>query len=293
MQGALALARGVLHVARQDDTFFVRPYDLDGAPLARGFALREPNGESCGLAGLAADEDHRLWIGDRLSDSVRSFTLFGPPGPAFAAAQGSGRDARGALSQLVDVCLVVPEEDAEPWLLAARGGSRRHALQLFTQAGRWVDSLRPNGDPSGTFQDVRAVASLDRLVFVCEGSARRVQVFRDGEFHYALRVPERRGVRAEPIAIAPLSPERLVIACGGEQPALILCDAAGRLIRVLAEPGSRVGQVAELTDVVAETESPMGEARVVAMDRDGERVQVFTLGGRCQGELQELPGRAL
>ncbi len=293
MQGALALARGVLHVARQDATVFVRPYDLDGAPLARGFALREPNGEACGLAGLAADQDHRLWIGDKLSDAVRSFSLFGRPGATFAAAPGSAGDARGALSQLVDVCLVAPEQDLEPWLLVARGGSRRHAVQFFTQAGRWVASLRPNGDPLGTFQDVRAVASLDRLVFVCEGAPGKVQVFRDGEFHYALRVPERRGGPGEPIAIAPLSPERLVIACGGEYPALILCDGAGRLIRVLSEPGSGLGQVAELIDVVAEPESTAGEARIVAMDRDGERVQVFTLGGRCYGELQELPGRAL
>jgi len=293
MQGALALSRGVLHVARQDATVFVRPYDLDGAPLARGFALREPNGEACGLAGLAADEDHRLWIGDRLSDSLRSFSLFGRPGASFAAAQSSAGDARGALSQLVDMCLVAPEEDAEPWLLAARGGNRRHAVQLFTQAGRWVVSLRPNGDPLGTFQDVRAVASLDRLVFVCEGSPGRVQVFRDGEFHYALRVPERRGSVGEPIAIAPLSPERLVIACGGDHPDLLLCDAAGRLIRVVAESGSGVGQVADLIDVVAEPEAGAEEARIVAMDRDGERVQVFNLGGRCQGELQELPGRAL
>jgi hypothetical protein len=29
------------------------------------------------------------------------------------------------------------------------------------------------------------------------------------------------------------------------------------------------------------------------IDRDGERVQVFTLEGRCHGELEVLPGRAL
>jgi hypothetical protein len=292
MQGALALARGVLHVGRQDATVFVRPYDLDGVPLAPGFSLREPNGEACALAGLAADDDHRLWMGDRLSDAVRSFSLFGRPGVSFRGSQGSS-DPRGGLSHLVDLCLVALEEDVEPWILTARGGSRRHAVQIFTQAGQWMASLRPSGDPLGSFQDVRAVASLDRLVFVCEGAPGRIQIFRDGEFHYTLRVPEVGGEKAEPIAVAPLAPDRLVVACGGPAQALILCDGAGRLIRVLAEGGPAAGQVLEVTDVVAEPEASVADPRIVAMDRDGERVQVFTLGGRCAGELQELPGRAL
>jgi hypothetical protein len=293
MQGALALSRGVLHVGRQDATVFVRPYDLDGSPLARGFSLREPNGEACALAGLAADEDHRLWLGDRLSESVRSFSLFGRPAVAFSGGVGAGKEGRGSLSHLVDVCLASPDEDAEPWIVTARGGQRRHAVQVFTQAGQWIASLRPGGDPLGSFHDVRSVASLGRLVYACEGAPGRIQVFRDGEFHYTLRVPNPGGGEVEPVAVAPLSPERLVVACGGAASKLLLSDGAGRLIRVLAEAGSNLGQVAELTDVVAEPEAEQGEARIVAMDCDGERVQVFTLGGRCQGELHELPGRAL
>lgn len=293
MLGALALSRGVLHVGRQDATVYVRPYDLDGVPLARGFALREPNGEACALAGLAADEDHCLWLGDRSSESVRSFSVFGRQGLSFPGDPAAGKDGRGSLSRLVDLCLAAPDDETEPWILTACGGLRRHAVQVFTRAGQCVASLRPSGDPLGSFHDVRSVGSLGRLAYVCEGSPGRIQVFREGEFHYSLQVPRAAGLELEPLAVAPLSPDRLVVACGGVRSCLLLCDGAGRLVRVLAESGQGLGQVAELTDVVAEPESARGEARIVAMDRDGERVQVFTMGGRCYGELQELPGRAL
>jgi len=295
MQGALALVNGVLYVGRHEATAHVRPYDLDGRPLSEGFSFRGPGGEACALGGLAVDEDHHIWIGDRLAEQVRGFTLFGREFAAFSGVQAGSADVRGGLTQLVDLALVRPagHEEVEPALIVARGGWRRHAVQLFTTEGRWSGSLKPQGDPIGRFRGVRAVSSLGRLVYVCEGRPGRIQVFRDGEFHFQFTIPVRAGGAFEPVAVAPLESGRLVVACGGEESGLLLVDAGGRLVRVLAEAGTEAGQVREPNDLEAEAGDAGSDPRIVAIDLDAERVQVFTLGGRCHGELSELPGRAL
>jgi hypothetical protein len=118
-------------------------------------------------------------------------------------------------------------------------------------------------------------------------------VYRDGEFHFQFRVPVRSGGRFEPVGLAPLEDGRLVMACCGQDSALLVVDAAGRLVQVLAEGGREAGQVSEPNDVVAEGGSAGAEPRIAAIDMDAERVQVFTLAGRCYGELTDLPGRAL
>jgi hypothetical protein len=295
MQGALALCSGVLYVGRHEATAHVRPYDLDGRPLSKGFSFRGPSGEACALAGLAVDEDHQVWAGDRLAQRVRGFTLFGREVASFAGVPEGSGDPRGALAGIVDLDLVRPggDEDAAPSLVVARGGWRRHAVQVFTTTGRWIASLRPRGEPLGHFRDVRAVASRGRMTYVAEGGPGRVQVFRDGEFHFLFRVPVRAGGRFEPVGLAPLGDGLLVVACGGDESALLVVDRAGRLVRTLAEAGRGQGQVLDPNDVVAEQVEAGGDARIAAIDLDAERVQVFTRTGRCYGELVDLPGQAL
>jgi hypothetical protein len=185
------------------------------------------------------------------------------------------------------------DEEAAPLLLVARGGWRRHAVQLFSLEGRWHGSLRPCGEPLAHFQDVRAVAAHGRLTYVAEGRPGRVQVFRDGDFHFLFEVPTPPGGRFEPVGLAPLEDGRLIVACAGADSALLVVDAAGRLVQTLAEGGEEPGQVRDPNDVVAEIGSSGCEPRVAAIDLDAERVQVFTLAGRCYGELMDLPGRAL
>jgi len=295
MQGALALSNGVLYVGRHEATAHVRPYDLDGRALSEGFSFRGPGGEPCALTGLAVDGDHHVWVGDRLAERVRGFTLFGREYTAFGGIGAGSGDPRGALSQLADLALAQPEGDDEsdPVLVVARGGWRRHAVQLFTTEGHWAGSLRPHGEVLGRFQDVRAVACRGRWTFVAEGRPGRIQVFRNGHFHFLFDVPVRPGGRFEPVGLAPVEDGGLVVACGGGDSALLLVDAAGRLVRTLAEAGTGPGEVSEPNDVVAEAPGPGGPPRVAAIDLDAERVQVFTLTGRCYGELPELPGQAL
>ena len=295
MQEALALSNGVLYVGRHEQTAHVRPYDLDGRPLSGGFSFRGPGGDPCALAGLAVDEDHQLWVGDRLAGRVRGFTLFGREVASFGGVPEGSGDPRGALAGIRDLALARPggDEEAAALLLVGRGGWRRHAVQLFTPDGHWSGSLRPCGDPLGHFRDVRAVATHGRMAYVAEGRPGRIQVYRDGEFHFLFRVPVRGGGHFEPVGLAPLEDGRLVLACGGQDSALLVVDPAGRLLQVLAEGGSGPGQVSEPNDVVAEGGSTAAEPRIAAIDLDAERVQVFTLAGRCYGELTELPGRAL
>jgi hypothetical protein len=297
-QGSLALRAGVLYVGRHEKTAHVRPYDLDGRPLGDGFSFRGPHGEPCTLGGLDVDTGHHLWVADSALGRVRTFSVFGREVSSFGSDEplangrtGREHDERGALASPVDVT-VAGEEDGDT-LVVASAGWRRHAVQLFHGDGTWIASLRPEGNPMGRFNGVRRVQVRGPLTYVCEARAGRVQVFRDGEFHFLFKLPLRTAGRFEPVAIAPLEDGRMVLATGGQHSGLFLLDASGRVLRVLAEAGSETGQVFEPGDVAVEEGASERETRLAVVDRDADRVQVFTLEGRCYGALEELPGQAL
>ena len=127
------------------------------------------------------------------------------------------------------------------------------------------------------------------------------------QVHFAFQIPvndpgdtQRTGSGAggraggfQPVAAVPLPDGRIVVAQGGVQSALFVVDAAGRLQRVLARTGVEQGCVFEPADVAVELSERDRTTRVVAIDMDAERVQVFTLEGRCYGSFQNLPGEAL
>jgi hypothetical protein len=288
--GSLALRDGVLYVARGDVTARVRPYDLAGRPLGPGFELRGAQGEPVALGGIDVDADRQVWVADAATNRVRTFSVFGRESGGLAGADTRRDDARGALRAVTDVAVV--ESDDARLMLVASGGWRRHALQAFDANGACVESLRPNGSPLARFRGLTRIAARDGFVFACDAPAGVVQVFRSLEFHFAFRVAMRPGAKFEPVAIAPLTGGRSVVAVRGEHAALLLVDGAGRLQRVLADRGSAAGEVDEPADVAVEASDGDRGARLAVIDRDGERVQVFTLEGRCEGELTELPGRA-
>jgi hypothetical protein len=295
-RGSLALRSGVLYVARHEIEAQVRPYDLDGHALGHGFPLRGAEGERCELGGIDVDSDHQVWLADAANARLRSFTLFGRVSRSLSGDPSSGEglrrdDVRGSLRALTDVAVRESEDDLQ--LVVASGGWRRHAVQVFRDDGRCLVSLRPEGDPLAHFHGAVRVAARGRWTYVCETLAGRVQVFRDDEFHFAFRLPVRHGGRFEPLALAPLEGGRMVIATGGADGALLLVDGAGRLIRVLAERGEEHGRVRDVGDVVAADGASERETRIAVIDRDSERVQVFTLEGLCHGELRSLPGQAV
>ena len=292
MQGSLSLVRGVLYVGRHELTAHVRPYDLDGRALGPGFSFRGPDGEAARVSGLAVDEDHHVWVADGAAGRVRAFNLFGRECGGFGAAGG---DVRGALTGVSDLCLLPPVgegSDGNFTLVTTRGQRLRHALQVFEPDGRWVQSLRPEGDPRGQFRGLRRVASDGKLIWACDARAGVVQVFRDLEFHFLFKVPVRAGGRFEPTAVAPLQDGRMILATGGADSSLLLLDAGGRLLRVLAEAGHAAGEVFEPEDIALEEDSGDRSRRLAVIDRDAERVQVFTVEGRCHGALEEMPGEA-
>jgi hypothetical protein len=291
MQGCLTLKEGVLYVGRHELTAHVRPYDLDGRPLSAGFSFRGPAGEPVVLGGLDIDDDHHLWIADSAAGCVRSFSVFGREVRSFAGSAESERDERGSLGAPVDVAVVGRGDESV--LAVATAGWRRHAVQLFRPDGHWIGSLRPQGSSVGRFHGVRRVAALGRMLYVCETRAGRVQVYRDGEFHFAFSLPVASAGRFEPASLAPLADGRLVIAAGGLHSGLLLVDPAGRLQAVLAERGEETGRVVDPGDVAVEEVDGAGATRIAVIDRDAERVQVFTLDGRCFGALERLPGQAL
>ncbi len=290
MHGSLALHRGALFVGRSEKTARVEIYDLDGGLFSAGFSFRDERTGCSAVAGLAVDEDRRVFAADTPASRVRIFTVFGQEIGGLGRSSDSPLDRSawidvpGVIDSPVDVAVEGSVDGGK--LAVASAGERRHAVQLFDGALGFVRSLRPFGLSGGSFRGVRGVAFRGRFLYVAETLGGSIQVFRDGEFHFAFAIPCSGG-RFEPYAVAPLPDGRMVIACGGQASALLLVDPAGRMLRVLAHEGEGLGSVNHPSDVVVDAGEDDSSARIIVLDEDGERVQAFTLSGRCHGKFAE------
>jgi hypothetical protein len=305
LNGSLALRGGVLHVARHAKTAEVRTYDMDGARIGEGFTFAGLDGGPASATGIAVDADMRIWVADRAARCVRVFTVFGGElwtWSARGAADGGDRTdgenveaasavrSAGALADPVSVATAGVEDDMR--VLVASGGARRHALQLFDRSGNLLQTLRARGDPQAEFRDVVRVSLHGRLAFACERKSGLVQVFRDGEFHWAFHAPRARTQRhaPEPRAVQMLADGRMLLATGGEgQGGVHLLDASGGVLRTLARDGEGPGAVFEPTDIALDEGESDRRSRFAVVDLDGDRVQVFTLEGVCYGSFADLP----
>lgn len=288
MLGSLDLRGGVLYVGTEEKTAHVRAFDLDGRLLEAGFSFRGPDGAAASVDGLAVDDDHRVWVADAVGGRLIAFTIFGAEVGRVDRATHGAHDGPGFLASPVDVISVGC--DAEQQLVVASKGRRRHAVQVLPLGSGSSTSLRPRGRPDGRFHGVRGIASRERWLWVCEGSAGRVQVFRDEEFHFAFEVPLAGGARFEPNALVSLPDGRLLVAQGGPASSLLLLDRSGRFLRTLAGTGRETGEVHEPGDLALEEGEDDRRSRLAVIDRDGTRVQIFNLLGDCYGTFPDFPG---
>ena len=231
MNGGLCLRAGVLYVGRHADTAHVRTFDLDGRALGTGFGFRSPDDAGgARISGLDVDRDRTIWIADSAAGRLRAFSVFGREVASFTHLRGApandtrgGEDRRGDLGQISDVSVLEGEE--EDRLLVACAGRRRHGLSIARPDGSFVGSLRSEGSALGGFQGLSRASGHGRWVWACEAGAARVQVFRDGDFHFLFRVPTAAGGRFEPTAAAALEDGTWVLAVRGEQSALLVVDS--------------------------------------------------------------------
>ncbi len=121
------------------------------------------------------------------------------------------------------------------------------------------------------------------MLHACEEQAGRIQVFRDGEFHYALRAG---GLR--PCASAPLEDGRVIVVQAGDASALVVLASDGSIERTLATHGSGEGEVCDPCSLAVEQGQDERHTRIALLDRGGDRVQVFALDGRCFGCFPDL-----
>ncbi len=287
MQGSLTLHRGILYVGSHEKTAHVRAYDLDGRELSEGFSFRDERVHRSVVAGIAVDDDRLLWIADTPSSRVRTFTVFGQEVGGLGAGLSESLeglaavDTAGLVRAPVDV-EVRGDTDGRQ-LFVASGGLRRHAVQVFDGEGTLIRSLRPRGHADRQFDRVQGISLAGRFVYVAEGGGGQVQVFRDGDFHFQFAPVSRSPQRFWPTAVAPLEDGRIIVCAGGEASSLLLFDSAGRLLRQLAQGGDEEGCVMEPSDVVVEPGQDDRSTRLAVLDRDGDRVQVFTIEGQCFG----------
>lgn len=273
MHGSLALENGVLWVARYGEEASVFAYDLDGHRLGPGFALGTLEQGAPVVTGLEFDDDHSLWLADEATSRVRSFSVFGVEGQTLEHER---------LGKVCDV--VVRGEDDAKQIWVASGGLQYGNVQLFSGEGEHLRSLRSMGDPAQSFRDIAGLAFGEQLAYVCERRGGRVQVFRGEEFHFSFGLDS----GFEPTAAAALPDDRVLVTTGGDQSGLHLFDRAGRHLAQVAACGSEEGQLFEPSDVVALEGRDDRHTRIVVIDSDGDRVQVFSLAGRCYGVFPEL-----
>jgi hypothetical protein len=322
-RGALALEEGVLFVARYTGAGEVLVFDLDGRQLEAGFCLggegrpvaplgnadetEDLNGPQASqpilAAGLAVDGDRRLWLADAGTGQVRCATLFGKQEASFTPSPGKSEGTLRQAPGPVDVALA----DSSKWsgVFVASPGKRVGAVGLYLPNGHRILALRSEGSPQAPFDRISRIFAAGDLLWVVEAGARRVQVFREGDFHYSFSAG-RLGISSQapggiPVALAPVGDGRLVIAAeraaasegaNNDHAGLFLVSGHGTPIRRIAAEGAEEGQVTHPVDVVVETIQAWpyeteAEAdrrrRVVVLDRDGDRIQVFNLFGRCYG----------
>lgn len=285
MQGSLALGGGTLFVGAQAKTVRVRAFDLGGRALGTGFTFRDAQAGRSAAAGMALDADRCLLVADTPADRVRRFSVFGVEVGGLGAPQGTDEAPvlPGLLRRPVDVA--VQGNRQEGLVVIACAGVQRHAVQRFDPEFGYVGTCASLGDPARAFDGVSRIAlDADRL-YVAESTPRLVQVFRGGEFLFAFRLTDRSGEALEPSALAPVGDGRLVVACRAPRSGLFLVDSSGRPLSELAVEGDEDGAVLEPCDAVLAAASDDRHARLFVLDRDGLRLQVFTLEGRCHGTI--------
>ncbi len=285
---SLASRHGILWVARWDRSWRVVPHDFDGRELGAGFVIPPEDGTSVSIASIAVDEDRRIWIVDTTAQRVRAFTAFGRELDGLPRGVG---DRVGSFANVVAVDATGVEGTAQ--LAIASSGARRHALhvvntvhELHTLRGARADSrsavsLRPR-DTSEGFAGLGRIAFGPRgLLLACEPHSRLVLAWRDGQFHFAFRVPG----DAEPVAVRATSDGRIVVAAASEDGGAVhLVDAAGRLVRTLAQGGADEGAVFDPEDLALdEVAGSDRRTRLVVADSAGARLQVFNLEGDSYG----------
>jgi hypothetical protein len=285
--GSLALARSILFTGTHAKTASIRAFDLDGRPLPLGFSFRDPVVGRSEVAGLMVDEDHALWVADAPAGCVRRFSLFGREIGRSNGDEGGPPSGAPPLRP-VDVDLHLGH------VVVAGAEESAHAVRLFDRDFSHRTRLASLGAPGRVFARVTRVASFDRHLFVSESLARRVQVFRDLEFLFAFRIDESSGGHFVPCAVAGLDGGRAVIACREPSAVLVLVDASGGVVRVLAHGGEGEDALRDPVDVVVEPGEEERRTRVFVSDQDGLRVLVLTLEGRVLGSFStdgKLPGQ--
>jgi hypothetical protein len=255
-------------------------FDWDGRPLREGFGVPAADGAVSDPRALAVDGDRRIWIADRGARALRAFSVFGVE-VARLSCPARPHDTPGGFEQLSALAAWGVED--ELLLAAGSSGERRHALALLGAQGGLRLSLRPLGDPQGRFHGLCDLVLSGRTLHVCEEQAGRIQVFRDGEFHYAMRAA---GLR--PCAIAPLSDGRVIVAQSGEPSALVVLESDGTVERTLARHGDDEGEIRDPCSLAVEEGVDERHTRVAVLDRGGDRVQIFALDGRCFGCFPDL-----
>lgn len=271
MRPGLALNGPIVVASQPGDG--IRLFDLDGRRLgadggAATFEIERP-------AGVAMDDDRRVWVCQPDASAVVAFSAFGRASARLVdSIEVAGRDAPGVLGRAFALDVRGDTDGLE--LVVASRGRRRHGLQVFDESGRCTRSLRPDGASHGTFRALEDVAFDGRFVYAVQSHG-RVSVYRDLDHHFGFDVP----IDAPRLrAVAPAGGGRIAVL--DELEGVLVFGPGGELLDRPLPVGVHRGGASDLespVDLVVERGRDDARRRLVVMDRDGARVQVFSLVG--------------
>ena len=265
----------------------VTAFDLDGRPLGPTTTLRGEKGTRTEIRAIAVDEDRRIWAADAGSGCVRAYNVSGAEVGRVESVGDPAADRPGALGDPAG--LAVQGVESETRLLLSRRGHLHNALVLLAPDPAGDPGppkvLHRDGDPREPWRHLAGVALAGDRALACEAGTGTIHVFRGGEFLFRIELPGS-PARLEPRLVAPLADGRLVVACGGgTESALLLLDPGGGVLATIAAEGEEEGAVHLPTGLAVEEGPPRPNSRIAVLDRDAERIQVFTLDGRCYGSF--------
>lgn len=253
-------------------------FDFDGRRLAREF-VPEPivAGGATRIGGCGIDGDRRVWVADHGAGAVRVFTPFGREVARLVDTEPLPNDVRGRIGRPWAVAVRGDGDGLE--VVVARREPLRHALQVFDERGQLVRSLRPRGESHGRFEALEGVAFDERFLVAVESHG-AVHVYRDFEHHFTF---DTRLEGAALRAVAPAGGGRVLVACANN--GLVLFDGSGRRVARIVANGPGDDELDGASDVAVERGRSDDRRRAVVVDREGERVRVFSLRGECFGSF--------
>ena len=278
MFGGIAVRGKLLVLASGGMVGRLHVVDLPTRALRSRIDVPSVSGGLVDAGGVAVGEDGSLWLADGAACQVRRFSAFGaelaPIG--LTPEKSQPRDRRGLPAQARGIAF---DEHGRLWV-SSGDRPRVHGLQVFTAAGRFLQSVAAFGERERQFGPGYAIRIWGDRVWLADTGNQCLQQFRDdGSFFGRYELERRCAGARQPIDLARHGDGVAVLFLEPEPRVFVFDREMER-----AEPLVLGAGGLELPSGLAN--GPGGELLIA--DREGTRVRMLE-GSELRGVIFEAP----